>query len=100
MKILMSSATDVCPSRMTATVRNGGRKTAFSDTQSCSFFDPTKLPTVAQWRTSVTGRNIFLTTLAKARLVLMDNTAGYSRDPVKEKVVTVPPKDFSHQAFV
>ena len=57
--VLSSYPITVSPSRTTYSVRNGGRRTAFSATQLQSFYDLERSPTAAQRRTLVVGRWIF-----------------------------------------
>ena len=88
-KVLSSAVAEVSSSRTTYFVSNVGRREAFRDAQSLSFFECTRLPMAAQRMTSMARRGVFLTALVKARLALMETTAGYSRDTARAKVVVV-----------
>ena len=85
----MKPAADVCLSKMTASVSNDRRRTAFSDAQSHSFFDCTRLPTSAESRNYMTVRRIFSSALANTWLSSMDTTVGDSWDTMREKEVTI-----------
>ena len=74
-------------------MRNGGRRTEFSNAQFFSFFERARSPTAAQRRNSVTKRQVFLKALEKTRLELMETPVGNSRGTSRAKAVTVYPMD-------
>ena len=78
---------------MDALARNDGRRTTFRGAQYLSLFERARLPTAAQSRAYVTGRRIFLPVMVKSCLALMETTIRDSRDPEREKAVTVSPRD-------
>ena len=92
-KVFNRFSAAILPSLTNALVSNGRMRTAFLDVQSQIFFDFSRLP-AAEWkRNSVVGRHIFLPFLEKLRSVSIKTTVGASRDPNKEKAVTVSPRD-------
>ena len=58
-KILKSSSAVVSPSRISASVKNGRRRTALIGVQSCCFFDLTRSSPTARRSTSDIGRRFF-----------------------------------------
>ena len=94
-KIFRSASAIVYPSVSAISVRNGRRRTALMTAQYPIFFDFSSLPAAAQRRTYVVRRRIFLPPTVKARLILINTTLGASRDPAREKAVTVFQGKFS-----
>ena len=92
-KIYSSTSDAVSPLASTISVRNGGRRTAFLDVQSQSFFNFAILPAAFRRKTSVVGRQIFSPSPEKARSISIEATVVASRDTVRAKVVTVFPRD-------
>ena len=91
--VLRSSPSTVYPSIMTASVRNGGRRTTFRDVQYLRFFHCVRLKLVAQRRTSVTRRWIFLPVIEKMHSTLMETTIEGSRYPARAKALRVSLRD-------
>ena len=87
--VLSSAASEESPSRITASTRNDSRRTAFRYYQTLIFFERVRSPMVVQRSNSVTGMQIFLPVMAKARSASMETTVGDSRDPAMAKSVTV-----------
>ena len=76
----------------TAYIRNGVRRTALLDIQSQRFFDFSRSPVAARRRTYVFGRQVFSLFPKKALLTSIKTRVGTSRDPAREKAVTVLPR--------
>ena len=88
------------PWRIAASVRNGGKSTAFRGVQSLCFFDRARLPVAARRRTSMIVRRILLLSMAKEISILREITESDIRSPARAKTTTYSPRDlFSMSAW-
>ena len=82
--VFMSASAAVYLLVTTASVRNGGRKMAFMEVQSWSFFDLDRLATVARSSNSVYGRHILSPFSEKEHSTSIDTTVGALRYHARE----------------
>ena len=81
-------------SRISASVKNDGRRTALSGAQSLCFLDPTRSPSAARKITSAIGRRILSPAMEEAMSELIETEVNRLSDPSGANVVTDPPRDF------
>ena len=92
-KILSISSVEVSLSRISASVKNGGRRTMLRGAQSLCFLDLAGLPAATWKSTSVIGRWILSPVMSNVMLALIKTAVGESSDYIRENLVTDPPRD-------
>ena len=93
-KILSRYSAEVFPSRISASVKNGGRKMELSGSQYLFFLDLVKLTAAARRSNSEIGRRILSPALAKVMSELIKITVGESSDHARANLVTEHPRNF------